>query len=104
MWVLSAGEDATKPSCDPGQAAVTVYINTWLFADVCLAPSLPAPDETGSDEVKKLTETACVSCAIWSRFFAFTKNSCCSAFHSSVVKVPVEVSHAYFSVVNFRQL
>jgi len=31
-WSIS---NANGLSCDPGQAAVTVYINTWLFADVC---------------------------------------------------------------------
>jgi hypothetical protein len=72
-------------SCDPGQAAVLFVTCTWLFADACVRP---LPERTGRTE---LTGTAAMGSPV-------STDSCCSAFHFSIVKVPSEASLTCFFI------
>jgi hypothetical protein len=81
-------------SCNPGQAVLLLPVNTWLFAN-CDCVFQPA----GFTPVKRrnMTGTVCVSeyvmyimlCGhllLFSEENMHARNSCCSAFHSSIVQ------------------
>src|SRR5207248_3160987 len=84
--------NAASRRCDPGQAVV---FYTWLFAD-CLLP-FPAAD-CSTREHEQRSRASLTGTAV----FALTLRSpsYCSAFHFSIVKVPLEARLACFSIAN----
>ena len=95
--LASTGHWCIVLSCDPGQAVSSLLcINTWLFADCCLA-STGRGTASRRDQIDRNC-TSSMSVLWWALSqphacacgWPTAHHSCCSAFHSSIVKVALK--------------